>query len=158
MRRLSLWLLVFLALVLQVTVFGRLEVWNVRPDAEIIILVYVALGYGPVVGSLFGFMIGLVQLAVLTTGMASAPLAATVVGFAIGRYGTKIMYESLLVQMLLVFISVLAYDAIGFVWMDAGSAGWHLVRYSVPAGVYTALVGGVLVLIVERIAGLRLAA
>jgi rod shape-determining protein MreD len=158
MRRLSLWVLVFIVLILEVTLFSKIEVWDVRPDAKVIVLVYVALANGPVVGALFGFMVGLLELALLSTAMASAPLAATVVGFAVGRYGTKIMYESLLVQMLLVFASVIVLDSVNFLWTNPGSAGLHLARFSVPAGVYTALLSGILAFVVERIAGLRLVA
>ena len=92
MRKFSLWFLVFLLLILQVTLFRKIEIWGVRPDAIIVVLVYVALAYGPVVGAVFGFFICLAEFSVLSSTLASLPLAGTLVGYLVGRYGTKIMY------------------------------------------------------------------
>jgi rod shape-determining protein MreD len=156
MRRPLLWILVPVVLVLQVTVMSRIEVLGVRPDGVLILLVYLALSFGAVVGSVMGFALGLAQFAIMSTAMASLPLAGTVVGFVVGRYGTKIMYESYLVQMLIIFASVLVFDAINLVWSaPAGFAG-NLLRWSLPAAVYTALVGVGLVVFLERLLGVRL--
>ena len=156
MRRSSVWLLVFLALVLQVTLFRRIQLWGVRPDSMMVILVYVALGCGPVVGCLLGFLVGLAQLSIMASAMASLPLAGTVVGFVVGRYGTKIMYESYLVQILIIFLGVLVFDLINFAWFAPSELTGILLRLSLPGALYTSLFGVALVVIVERIAGLRL--
>jgi rod shape-determining protein MreD len=158
MRKSTLWLLVLLALILQVTVFTKIEIWAVRPDASIIVLVYLALGLGALAGTLFGFLLGLAQLSILSISMASAPLAATLVGFLVGKYGTKVMYESYLVQLLIIFLAVMIFDAVNFAWSSPGQLLGTLVRYSVPGAAYTAVVGVLLALVVQRIMGLRLVA
>jgi rod shape-determining protein MreD len=156
MRKVSLWLLVLITLLLQVTLFTRIEVAGIGPDPVLIVLVLVALALGPVVGALFGFMIGLAQLAILSTSMVSAPLAATLVGYLVGKYGTKIMYESYLVQFLILILGVLVYDIINFTISSPGQLGLILVRFSMGSAFYTAAVGVVLVVFIERIVGLRL--
>jgi rod shape-determining protein MreD len=156
MRKVSLWLLVLIALLLQVTLFARIEVAGVGPDPVLIVLILVALALGPVVGALFGFLIGLSQVAILSTSMISAPLAATLVGYLTGKYGTKIMYESYLVQFLILILGVLAYDIINFSVSSPGQLGLVLVRFSLGSAVYTAALGVVLVVFIERVLGLRL--
>jgi rod shape-determining protein MreD len=156
MHKFSLWLLVLITLLLQVTLFTRIEVGGIGPDPALIMLVLVALALGPVVGMLFGFLMGFSQLAILSTSMVSAPLAATVVGYLVGKYGTKIMYESYLVQFLILVLGVLAYDIINFAISSPGQLGLILVRFSLGSALYTAAIGVMLVVFIERIVGLRL--
>jgi rod shape-determining protein MreD len=156
MRRFSLWLLVVLALIFQVTIFRKIELWGMRPDATVIILVYMGLGLGSVAGALFGFLLGLANLAILSTSMASMPLAGTVVGFVVGRYATKVMYESYLVQLVIIFVSVLVFDAVNLAWADLSGLPVSLLRYSLGSAVYTSVAGVTLAIVIERIIGLRL--
>jgi rod shape-determining protein MreD len=156
MRRSSLWLFVLLVLVLELTLFRRIKIWGIAPDSTTLVIVYVALGLGAVAGSLFAFLVGLAELSILSTSMTSMPLAATIVGFLVGKYGTKIMCESYLVQIVIVFFSVLVLDLVNFAWMSPGGLVASLLRFSLGAAVYTALVGVAIAVIVERIIGLRL--
>lgn len=156
MRKSSLWLLILLALVLQASLFSKIEVWGVRPDSVLIVLVYVALGLGPITGALLGFLMGLAQLSILSTSMVSAPLAATIVGFVVGKYGTKVMYESYLVQFVIIVTGVLLFDAINFAYSSPTQLPVAILRFSIAGGLYTAAVGVVLVVVIERIMGLRL--
>jgi len=157
MRKRSLWVLALLTLILKLTLFSRIEIWGIRPDATVIVLVYVALGLGPVVGALLGFLLGLAEFSILSTSMASMPLAGTVVGFLVGRYGTKVMHESYPVQMLIMLLAVLVMDLINFAWYDPSAVSIVLLRYTLLGGLYTAVVGIFTVFVVERIMGLRLA-
>jgi rod shape-determining protein MreD len=156
MRRSILGAVVFAVLVLQAAVAGKIEILGVRPDAVMIVVVYMSLAYGAAAGAILGFGIGLAEFAIMATGAASLPLAGTVVGFLVGRYGTKIMYESYLVQLLMLFGAVVVSDVINLVWLAPDQLAWSLVRWSVPAAAYTAIVGVALVVIIERALGLRL--
>lgn len=156
MRRSILSVVVLAALVLQAAVLGKIEILGVRPDAVMIIVVYMSLAYGAVVGAILGFGIGLAEFAIMATGVASLPLAGTVVGFLVGRYGTKIMYESYLVQLLILFAAVVIFDVINLVWLAPDQLAWNLARWSLPAAAYTAIVGVALVVLLERALGLRL--
>lgn len=156
MRRSSLWLLILLALILQTTLFTKIGIWGVKPDSSLILIVYVALGLGSLAGSVFGFLLGLAHLSILSASVASVPLAGTVVGFLVGKYGTKIMYESYIVQLLIIFVSVLVFDVINLAWADPWTIARNVVRFSIGSAVYTSVVGVVLVIVIERIIGLRL--
>ncbi len=157
MRKFPLWLLVFICLAFQVTLFSKIEIGGIRPDSVLIILVYVSLCYGPVTGALLGFFIGLAQYSILSSCVASLPLAGTVVGYLVGQYGRKVLYESYAVQVLIVFIAVVVFDVINFIWFSPAELLSSLIRISVPTALYTALVGVVAVFIVENVLGLKLA-
>jgi rod shape-determining protein MreD len=158
MRKSALWLFVLLTLVLRLTLFRKMEIWGMSPDVMVMVVVYVALGFGAVVGAVFGFLVGLAMLAVLSTSVASLPLAATVVGFLVGKYGTKIMYESYIVQILIIFVSVLILDVINFAWSSPDILISSFFRLSLGTALYTSVVGVILVIVIERIIGLRLVA
>jgi rod shape-determining protein MreD len=157
MRKSSLWLLALLAIVLKLTLFNRIEIWGIRPDSTVIILVYVALSLGPLAGALFGFLVGLAEFGILSTAMPSMPLAGALVGFAVGRYGGKTMHDSALVQMFVIFVAVVMLDVVNFAWYDPGRLLFILTRYTLLGGIYTALAGIIMVFIVRRIMGVRLA-
>lgn len=158
MRRFSLWFLVFVLLFLQVTLFRKIGVWGVRPDSIIVVIVYVALAFGPVPGSVFGFFVCLAEYSILSSALASLPLAGTLIGYLVGRYGTKIMYESYLVQLVIIFASVVVFDIINYIWLGSTEFLPALFRYTIPGALYTALAGVVVVALVERIGGLRIIA
>jgi len=156
MQRKFLWVFVATALALQVTLFARIEILGARPDAVLVVLVYLAFSFGAIAGSIVGFLVGLAEFAIMSTTMASLPLAGTVVGFLVGRYGTKIMYENYLVQFAIIFFSVIVFDSINLVWSVPSDLAADLVRWSIPGAVYTAVVGVGLVAFFERVLGLRL--
>ncbi len=156
MRKFSFWVLVFVLLVFQVTLFRKIEVWGVRPDAVIVLIVYVALAHGSLAGAVFGFFVCLAEYSIHSSGLASLPLAGVLVGYVVGKYGSKIMYESYLVQAVIVFASVVLFDTVNFVWL--GSAGYWsgFFGHTIAAGVYTAFAGVLVVAVMERMGGLRI--
>ncbi|MFZ1946921.1 MAG: rod shape-determining protein MreD [bacterium] len=156
MRRSLLWVLALVALILQITVAAKAEILGVRPDGVMVVLVYLALAFGAPVGSLVGFGLGLAQFAIMSSSMASLPLAGTVVGFLVGRYGTKIMYESYLAQILIIVGACLVFDTVNLVWSSPADLAGNLLRWSLPGAAYTALAGVAVVVVLERILGLRL--
>ena len=79
--------LVFLASILQVSVFSDVTILNGTPDLLLVTIICIALLRGPVVGAAVGFWGGLlIDTANLgTLGVTS--LLLTVAGYWIGRYG-----------------------------------------------------------------------
>ena len=78
---------VFLATILQVSVFSDVTILNGTPDLLLVTIICIALLRGPVVGAAAGFWAGLlIDTANLgTLGVTS--LLLTVAGYWIGRYG-----------------------------------------------------------------------
>ena len=75
-----------------------------------------------------------------------------------GRYGTKIMYESYLVQLVIIVVSVIVFDLISYVWLGSADLWVGFFRYTLPGALYTGLAGVIVVALVERIGGMRIIA
>jgi rod shape-determining protein MreD len=79
--------LVFVAAILQVSVFSTVTILNGTPDLLLVGIICVALLRGPIVGAVIGFWGGLlVDTANLET-LGVTSLLLTVAGYWIGRYG-----------------------------------------------------------------------
>ncbi len=151
MRKSPIFLFIVVVLLLDLIFFQKIVVAGLRPDATVIVLVYLALRFGSVLGMIFGFLIGLASLVIMTTALASMPLATTVVGYVVGKFGKKVAYESPLVQLAILFLSVLLLDAINFLWLDPEHLVFNLARYSMGSAFYTGLVGVGLAQLVLRL-------
>lgn len=77
------------ALALQTTLGGLAIRGTAALDLVLIVVVYVALTSGPVVGLLAGSAAGLVQDALSSGVLGMGGLAKTIVGFAVGVLGTQ---------------------------------------------------------------------
>ena len=53
--------LLLLAFIIQSTVVEHIAIWGIKPDFILIILIYVSLRSGSLIGVILGFSIGLLQ-------------------------------------------------------------------------------------------------
>jgi rod shape-determining protein MreD len=79
--------LLFVAAVLQVSIFAQLHVLGGSPDLVLVTLVPVALLRGSVAGSVGGFFAGLVVDGAALGELGLTALVLTLAGYWIGRYG-----------------------------------------------------------------------
>lgn len=79
--------LLFVAAILQVAVFGDVDILRGTPDLLLVTLVAVALLRGTVAGAVGGFFAGLVVDTATLGTMGLTSLLLTVAGYWIGRYG-----------------------------------------------------------------------
>ena len=77
------------AVVLQTTLAGYFVQGALAVDLVVVVVVYVALTSGPVAGLLAGTVGGLVQDALSSGILGMGGLTKTLVGFAVGRFGTQ---------------------------------------------------------------------
>ena len=80
-------LIVFVAAVLQVSVFSSVTIVGGTPDLLLVSLVAVALLRGSIVGAAAGFFGGLVLDTATLGALGFTSLLLTVVGYWVGRYG-----------------------------------------------------------------------
>lgn len=90
-----------LAVIAQ-SALGRVIVWQgtVAVDLVLVVVVYLALRGGPVVGLLAGTAGGLVQDALSSGILGMGGLAKTVVGFLAGRFGTQFIVNATVPRLL----------------------------------------------------------
>jgi rod shape-determining protein MreD len=79
--------LVFVAAILQASVFSSVEILNGRPDLLLVTIICVALLRGPVVGAAVGFWGGLLLDTANLGTLGVTSLLLTVAGYWTGRYG-----------------------------------------------------------------------
>ena len=79
--------LLFVAAILQVSIFARVHVFGGGPDILLVTLVALALLRGAVVGSAGGFFAGLLVDMATLAQLGLTSLVLTVSGYWIGRYG-----------------------------------------------------------------------
>jgi rod shape-determining protein MreD len=80
-------LLIFVAAILQVTVFSQIDILGGYPDVVLLTLMAIALLRGSIYGAVLGFFAGLlVDTATLAT-LGVTSLLLTIAGYWIGRYG-----------------------------------------------------------------------
>jgi rod shape-determining protein MreD len=80
-------LLVFLAAILQVTIFSQIDILGGYPDVVLITLVAVALLRGSIYGAAAGFFAGLIVDTANLSTLGVTSLLLTIAGYWIGRYG-----------------------------------------------------------------------
>lgn len=107
-------LAVAVALALQTTLAGFVLGSTVAVDLALVVVVYVALSWGPVTGLLTGALAGLVQDALASGVIGIGGLAKTVVGFLAGIIGTQFIVARPLPRFV-VFFSATVVHALIFV-------------------------------------------
>ena len=135
--------LLFVAAILQVSIFAQVHILGGVPDLVLVMLVAVALLRGAVPGAVGGFFAGLlVDTATLgTLGLTS--LVLTIAGYWIGRYGETTgrdrSHAPLLSVVVITILYAAAAVALHFMLGNAVSARLVLVESLLPTVVLNAL-------------------
>jgi rod shape-determining protein MreD len=79
--------LLFVAAILQVSIFSQVHVFGAVPDFLLVTLVAVSLLRGAIVGALGGFFAGLIVDTATLSTLGLTSLVLTIAGYWIGRYG-----------------------------------------------------------------------
>jgi rod shape-determining protein MreD len=142
--------LVYLAL--QAAVAQRIAIGNVAPDFIVVCVVLFGLQRGPIMGSLFGFVVGLVVDLGNPGSLGLNALTKSMLGYAAGRLGAATS-PGVLVLFIVFFVAAFAHDVVYlvvFMWPRVGSAFGTLFTVALPSALYTALAG----IVVERLLAL----
>jgi rod shape-determining protein MreD len=140
-------ILVYLAL--QASVAHRIAIGSVEPDFIVVCVVLFGLQRGPIGGSLFGFLVGLIVDLGNPGSLGLNALAKTVLGYGAGRLGAATS-PGALVLFIVFFVASFAHDIIYlmvFMWPHMGGAFVSLFTVALPSALYTAVAG----ILVERL-------
>lgn len=137
-------ILVFILYLIQ-SVFGQeMAIYGIQPDLLFLYLCYRALEFGPVHGSVLGFLIGLLQDIYSPVTLGANSLAKTLVGITLGRSGEAIYRYDLPLRLLAIFLALLGHDIVFFLFTDPRSLIFNFTHYTIFCGLYTVIVGGLL--------------
>jgi rod shape-determining protein MreD len=140
------------AMVLQAAFLYRFEIAGIRPDLLVAYVVYLGWMRGPIVGSLGGFLVGLIQDLDAPGPLGLNALSKTIVGFAVAKAGFRVHRASVGVRFAFFLFAMLAHDIIYFAASSLGDPGLFLKQMAtiaLPSALYTAVVVLILLGVVE---------
>jgi len=150
---------ILMALVIAHTLLADLvALGGITPDLPLVAVVFIALRYGQIPGTLAGFGTGL-AFDLLSSGdgvMGLSALAKTVAGFLAGYFYSETKAQQLLGGyefVILVGATALVHNILYFVVLLQGTdIGWNLaiLRYGIPSALYTAAAALIPMFIVSR--------
>jgi len=96
-----------IAILLQSTIFEYIAIGGVKPDLSLIILVFIAIRSGSMVGQISGFAGGLIQDILSLPPLGFYSLIRTIVGFLYGLIQGSMFVNSLFVPILFIMSATL---------------------------------------------------
>ena len=146
--------LLFVAAIVQVSIFSELHVFGAVPDVLLVSLVALSLLRGSVVGAVGGFFAGLL-VDTATLGMLGlSSLVLTLAGYWIGRYGETTGRDRAHAPFLSVAVVTVLYQlgllVVHFVLGESAPAG-AVVRSLVPAIVLNLIITAPIYALVRRL-------
>lgn len=139
-------------LALQASLAHRIAIGNVEPDFIVVCVVLFGLQRGPIMGSLFGFVVGLIVDLGNPGFLGLNALSKSILGYGAGRLGAATS-PGVLVLFIVFFVAAFAHDVIYlivFMWPRMGSAFVTFFTVALPSALYTACAG----IVVERLLAL----
>ena len=137
-------LLLILAFVLQTTWVHALEIFAVKPDLVLLVLVYIALRAGEFEATILGFCVGFLQDIYMPADLGLNALANSLIGFTVGYGRTGVVADSIQVQLALVFGAVLLHDLVYYLGSSIVAltdVPFFWLRYGLGRALYTSLLG-----------------
>ena len=134
-------LLLALAFTLQTTWVDSIKVWSIKPDLLIVALSFIALRSGSVVGAYMGLGVGILQDIYQPADLGVNALTKSILGAGLGYSHSRMVADSIQVQVALVFGAVICHDLIYYV--AAGADLPFEMRVILGRAVYTGLAGAV---------------
>jgi rod shape-determining protein MreD len=146
--------LLFVAAIVQVSIFSELHLFGAVPDVLLVSLVALALLRGSVVGAVGGFFAGLL-VDTATLGMLGlSSLVLTLAGYWIGRYGETTGRDRAHAPFLSVAVVTVLYElgllVVHFVLGESAPAG-AVVRSLIPAIVLNLIITAPIYALVRRL-------
>jgi rod shape-determining protein MreD len=141
-----------LFLSLQAILSARMAIGAVAPDFIVVGVVLFGLSRGPIPGTCFGFLVGLLVDLGNPGYLGLNALTKTVVGYAAGRMGSATSPGSV-VLFVVFLVAAFVHDTIYYImylWPAVGGAFMSILTIALPSALYTAVIG----IIMERILAL----
>ena len=101
---------IILIILLQTTLLGYFEIFNVKPNLMIIFIVAVALLRGNIEGAAVGFFTGLIQDMLAGRVLGFYALLGFYLGLCVGSVNKRLFRENFLVIIFFTFVSSVAYE------------------------------------------------
>ncbi|WP_231702781.1 rod shape-determining protein MreD [Desulfocucumis palustris] len=133
----------FVALLLQSSTFNSFQIWGIKPDLVLLIIVFNAFLRGHREGAFAGFCVGLLQDIITGSYIGLNALTYMAVGYLVGMTQSKLYKDSSLIMMFLMLAASLVEQFLKYLLMSYTgvliSPLVALIRVMIPTAIYTAL-------------------
>ena len=154
MKRLYLFLLIFIGLILQVTIFSHLTIFGIKPDIVLIIVLAISFYQGAYRGMAYGFWGGLLEDVFSSSSLGTNALSKVLCGFLASFLGRKV-YENIGTQItLIVIFSILERIFTGIIVFFSPrhlSFSWSIFSQTLFFILYNLLIGLMIIPIVRKL-------
>lgn len=155
-RRLTFFVVLISALLVQLTVAPEISFGSVKPDVLLVVVICWALFEGQSSGALFGFLGGLMEGVFTTSILGVGAFAKTLLGYFSGELRQRVVSKSVLWPMVIVFFGSILHELIKFAtWAMVGMEERPPFSIGIIAGLalYNSLITLVVYPVVGRFAG-----
>jgi rod shape-determining protein MreD len=120
-RRLTFFVILVVALLIQLTIAPEISIGTVKPDILLVATICWALFEGPGQGALFGFCAGLLEDVFSTAVLGVSAFAKTIIGYFCGELRQRIISKSVIWPMAIVFAGSVVQELLRFsAWAMVG--------------------------------------
>jgi len=96
-----------ICILLQSTILGRIAIRGVRPDLAMLVLVFVSVRRGPMVGQVSGFASGFLEDLMNVSPLGFHSLLRTVIGYLFGLLSGNVFIDPFLMPIILAVVATL---------------------------------------------------
>ncbi len=96
-----------LCVLLQSTILNRIAIRGVRPDLALIVLIFVSMRRGSMVGQVSGFVAGLVEDVMNVSPLGFHSLIRTLIGYLYGVFAGNVFIDPFLMPMILTVVATI---------------------------------------------------
>jgi rod shape-determining protein MreD len=144
MTRITIWLLLATAVVVQTTLVPLVQVGNARPDILLMVSVSMGLICGRVAGASVGFFGGLLWDLLTAQIFGMNTLAKLITGYTAGIFEKKVFKEHPILPILALFLATFVHELILYVTavaLDIKVPFWALVGQTIlPRAIYNGMI------------------
>jgi len=143
-------LLIALALLVQSTLFGKLDLYGVRPDIPLIMLIILAGVASPTGLIYYGFFIGFLQDVYSPEYLGYNAFAMSLTAFFLEVVKERLTVENYTVRLIMTLLACTFHDSVYlllYTAFDLSVLAPLFVRESLPGAAYTAVLAMILVMI-----------
>ena len=136
-------LLIIVALLVQSTLFGRMDIFGARPDLAMLVLIFIAGSTEPAESILYGFLIGFIQDVYTPEFLGFNSFTMSLMGFALGIVKETLTVENYSVKTLLTLVACMVHDLLYlslYTSFDFSLLVKLFVKNSLPGALYTSII------------------
>ncbi len=135
-------LIIVLGLFVQSVVAGRFDIYGVRPDLAMLVLLYITGKSNAFEGVLYGFLIGFFQDVYTPEYLGYNALTMSLLGFMLGFVRERVTVEKIMVRIFVTFVACIVHDLfylVLYTQFDLIVMANLLVQGSIAGAFYTAV-------------------